>query len=182
MESLKTIQKVSKIGKVFSKVIFILCLVSLIVFVIGGLCVYLLPSNIEITKDSLPFLEESNINVSKNSVYDALIVASIGVITALIVAKKAEEYFEFELQEGTPFTEEGAKKIKKLGLTVIFAPIIASIVSLIIHIIIKALLGDVGEIEINYDVSITMGLVFLFLSAVFRYGAALKENNKTEEK
>lgn len=182
MESLKTIQKVSKFGKVFCKIIFILCLVSLIIFLIAGLCVYLLPNDIELNKNSLSFLEANNLNFSKNSAYDTLAIASIGVITAMFVLKKAEDYFTFELQEGTPFTEESAKKIKELGIIVILAPIVATVVSLIVHAIIQTIFGDVGEIEFNYDVSVTMGFVFLFLSAVFKYGASLKENNKEEEK
>lgn len=180
MKSLETIQKISKFGKIVSKIIFTLCFVALIIFFVAGLCVVTLPANIEITKDNLPFLETNNIKFSKNGVYDTLIVASIGVIAEMYIAKKAEKYFEFELQEGTPFTEESANKIRKLGIIIIVAPIIASLISFIIHIVIAKLFGDVGEIELNYDISLTMGLFFLFLSAVFRYGAHLK-NNENEK-
>ncbi len=176
MKSLETIQKVSKFGKIFSKIVYVLCLVAVIILVISAVGVVLFGDQIVNTQDIvLPFVEKTDINISKAFICDALMVAIVGLLSEMYIAKKANEYFKFELELGTPFTNESADKMKKLGLTVIIVPIIATIISVIAHIVISKLLGNSGDIDINYDISLTMGLVFLFLSAVFRYGASLNK-------
>ena len=183
MKSLETIQKVAKFGKILSKIVFIFCFIGLIFTLIGAISVSMLDINSIINDESFTFIEAREKSISKGAIYDDLIIGSIALICEMYIAKKALNYFKFELEEGTPFTEESANKIKKLGITVIIAPIIATIISAIGHVIITKLMGNVGDVDINYDISLAMGLVFLFLSAVFRYGASLekKETKKTSK-
>ena len=142
---------------------------------IGAVCVSTIDLSSIINKDAISFVDIPDLNMSKGAIYDALMVGAIGLLCEMYIAKKAVDYFTFELEEGTPFTEEGANKIKKLGINIIVAPIIATVISTICHVIISKLMDNVGDIDINYEISLTMGLVFLFLSAVFRYGASLEK-------
>lgn len=183
MKSLETIQKVANFGKILSKIVFIFCFVGLIFTLIGAISVSMLDINSIINDGSFSFIKSNEEYISKGIIYDDLIISSIALICEMYIAKKALNYFEFELEEGTPFTEESANRIKKLGITVIIAPIIATIISAIAHVIITKLMGNAGDVDINYSISLAMGLFFLFLSAVFRYGASLekKETKKAEE-
>ena len=186
MKSLETIQKVSKFAKILSKIVFVFCTIGLILIIIGAIGVSMIDLNALIDSKILSIVDLPDYNFSKAAVYDALMIGAIGLICEMFVAKKSINYFKFELEEGTPFTEESADKIKKLGITVIVAPIIATIISIIGHVLIEKLIGNVGEIDVNYEISLTMGLIYLFLSAVFRYGASLskketKKSKKTEK-
>lgn len=185
MKSLETIQKVSKFAKILSKIVFVFCTIGLIFIIIGAIGVSRLDVNSLINKDELSFVELPDFNLSRAAVYDALMIGAIGLLCEMYISKKSIDYFKFELEEGTPFTEESANRIKKLGINVIVAPIIATFISVIGHVLISKLTGDVGEVNIHYEISLTMGLVFLFLSAVFRYGSSLEKktpkNSKNEE-
>ena len=187
MDSLNTIQKVAKFGKIVSKIVYVLCFVSFIILLITSLGIWELPNTISISGKDIPFIEgldDTNVTLSKATIFDQLINSAILLIGELYLAYKALKYFEFELEEGTPFTFKSAEKMKNLGILVITVPIIASLVALIAHIIIQSMLNNVTEFNSNLDISLTMGLFFLFLSAVFRYGAtlALKGKDDKEEK
>ena len=64
MESLKTIQKISKLGKIVSKIIYIFCIVGLILCIIGGLGLTFIPDNLEIANLKIHGLIESNFDFS----------------------------------------------------------------------------------------------------------------------
>ena len=183
MDSLQTIQKVAKFGKIFSKIVYVLCLISFIILLITSIGIWQLPNTITISGKNIPFIENldnKNIELSKATIFDQLINSCILLIGELYLAYKALKYFEFELEEGTPFTFKGAEKMKNLGILVITVPIIAALIALIAHIIIKTMLNNVTEFDTNFNISLTMGLFFLFLSAVFRYGASLALRGKEE--
>lgn len=181
MESLKTIQKLSKLGKILSKIVYVFCLVGLILCIIGGLGLIFISESFELANIKIHGLIESNINFSKEIIYAALIIGIIELACEMYISKQAQKYFEYELEEGTPFTEEGANKIKRLGLIVIFIPLVASFVSALGFEIAKQTMNFTGKLDINFDISLTLGITFLILSAIFRYGSSLIKN-KTENK
>ena len=196
MKSLETIQKVAKFGRTISKIIYTISLVCLIVLIIVGFAFYSIPKNIKLSSKQIAAItgidtseeiandDGKEISFSKEKVagrlYCQLAITCIVLISEMFIFKKAQHYFEFELKEGTPFTDNGAKKIKELGILVIAVPIVASVISSIIYLILRATLHDVGEFDIDFKISLSFGLFLLFLSAVFRYGASLK--NKEEQK
>ena len=187
MKSLETIQKVAKFCKIFSKIAYVFCIISIIFLIIAGITALSMPNTITFnSKQLLIFDESENLDVefSRSTFFDQCVVAAIIVIGELYLAKKAIKYFEFELEEGTPFTNKSANEIKNLGILTIAVPIIVSLVALIAHIIIKAVMENVADFEANIDISLSLGLFLLFLSAVFRYGASLTEakSENTEEK
>ena len=183
MKSLETIQKVAKFCKIFSKIVYVFCIISLIFLIIGSVGVICMPDSVTInSKQFILFdeLKDTDIQFNKSTAFDELVVGIILILGELYLARKAIKYFEFELEERTPFTKKSADEIKNLGILSIAVPIIVSLVGLIAHIIIKAVMDNVTDFDINLNVSLSVGLFLLFLSAVFRYGASLTEA-KTED-
>ena len=178
MESLKTIQKLSKLGKILSKIVYVFCLVGLILCIVGGLGLIFIPETFEIANIKIHGLIDSNFNFSKEIIYAALIIGIIELACEMYISKQSQKYFEYELEEGTPFTEEGANKIKRLGLIVIFIPLVASFISALGFEIAKQAMNFTGKLDINFDISLTLGIAFLILSAIFKYGSSLKIENK----
>ena len=76
------------------------------------------------------------------------------------------KFFKHSLKHGVPFTHEGAKEIKILGLETIFLPIAAWIVSCIAYSGIKSPM-EILEISI-YE--IVLGFAFIIVSYVMEYG------------
>ncbi len=54
MKTLNTIQKLSKIGKVISKIVFIACLIGIIGCVVGFVGLMMAPGNIELGNVTIP--------------------------------------------------------------------------------------------------------------------------------
>lgn len=86
----------------------------------------------------------------------------------------AYRYFRQEQAEGTPFTQSGAERIKRLGIRTIVLPLVAAILSAVFYELFG--LSHTGLADWNNLASITMGIVLILASLIFRYGAELEEN------
>lgn len=164
MESLKTIQKLSKLGKVFSKIIFICCIIGAVGCVVGMVC--------------LPFADTQGLN----RLYPLMSGALIVCVGQAVNAKFAEKYFVNELVAETPFTISGAKELLRLGIITISVPLGALILAQIVSGVIAEFVqcGDVFKLE-GGD-SVAMGVMFIVMSLLCKYGAELKDNAvKTDE-
>lgn len=106
----------------------------------------------------------------------AVFVALIIIYAAgAVVAGFALRYFNNELVEGTPFTVYGADDMKKLGIITLAVPLASKLVAGII----LALFTDSGVLDIRFfDGFMMLGLVFLAMSVIFRYGAELVEEKE----
>lgn len=81
------------------------------------------------------------------------------------VAVFATRYFRRELARGNPFTLSGAEKIKRLGIITVVAGIVQGI-------ILRFMLSDfIGGF-------IVLGIMFIAMSVIFRYGAELREEKE----
>ncbi len=76
------------------------------------------------------------------------------------------KFFLHSLKHGVPFTHEGAKEIKILGLETIFLPILAWIVSCIAHAGIKSPV-EILEISV-YEM--VLGFALILVSYIMEYG------------
>lgn len=82
----------------------------------------------------------------------------------------AGRYFKTEQAEGTPFTENGANLIRRLGIRCIWMPIVSiSIASVIMVCFGAERSGDVSNLP-----SVVTGIVLILASLIFRYGAELE--------
>lgn len=177
-KTLKTIQKISSISKTLSKVLFILttvasilCLAAYICFVagvdkiadLGNIQIYGLLGNTE--------------NLVKGEIMAKLAAGFIITTAEAVLCRFSQKYFENELVVGTPFTFEGAKEIRRLGILSIAVPIGSYIVADIIAAVICNLTGvEKVVLDVDNGGAVTIGIMFIIMSLIFKYGAELKEN------
>ena len=167
-KNLQIVQKISKVLGILSKIAFIIsivglvcCIVGLVLSIVGGLSPEL----------AARVAKEDNITMKQVSGYclSGLLIC----IVSVIVAKLHKDYFEMEQKAGTPFTQDGAKGIRTLGIINIVAPFICFISAAIVNSIFKC------NMELDAGGSMITGIVMILLSYIFAYGAELEEKVKS---
>ena len=86
----------------------------------------------------------------------------------------AFRYCKQEQMDCTPFSQGGAEQIKRLGIRTIVLPLVAAILVATVCEIFglpQNAGGDWGNLS-----GVSMGIVLILASLVFRYGAELAEN------
>ncbi len=173
-KSLKTIQTLSRLGKILSKIVFIFSIIGAVGCVIGAVAFAFGGTEIlqagEVTINGIISNDE---NLKADVLYSSLAVTFIMCFGEIIIAKVAENYFKNELKDGTPFTERGADEMRRLGIVTICVSLGTAILSGIVLGVIKAYFPEAGELPVEGFVSVGAGLAFLALSVVFRYGSTL---------
>lgn len=163
-KNLKVVQTTSRVLEIICKVLVILCLVGAIASTVGVVLLslsYLFPKLVD-------RIEGDNGRKVFQLIGDCL-VGLIVSIQGIIVSKAHKDYFAMEQKDGTPFTAEGAKAFRTLGIMNIVAPIIASIVAAIIGAIFKC--WD----DFRFDFGLGLGIAMILLSFVFAYGAEIEQ-------
>lgn len=175
-KTLNSIQKLSKVGRVLSKIVFILSLIISFCFIVG---IVLL-----MTSDSMGIIYGDStatdifLDILKGTEDTLIAYFACSMVIFLgeaVLAKFAEDYFKHELEAGTPFTFAGANEMKRLGLLCILIPIGAIIISAIVYAILKCVLGDVGDFDVNNEISVALGIMFMVTSLICRHGAEISE-------
>lgn len=176
MKSLKTIQTLSKIGKVLSKINYIFCLIGAIGCAVGLVSLPFADSEIlKIGGVSIHALVEDNAGIDLTVLYPAMTGAMILCIGQAVLAKFAENYFAHELTAGTPFTVDGAKEMLRLGILTICIPLGCLIVAEIVSGILAGFLNCDDLLKLEGGDSVAMGVMFIVMSLLCRYGAELRE-------
>lgn len=179
METLKTIQTLSKIGKVFSKIVCICCIVGFCGCAVGIIAMLIGGEAIKLGGVTLHSIFESEANVSVGTVWAAIAVGIIFSIGEFFVSRKAYRYFDNELKTGTPFSEGGAKEMLNLGISVIWIPIVTAVLAQVAQEVIAQFMETSERIQIECFDSVALGVMFIFMSLLCKYGAE-KENDRTE--
>ena len=180
MKALNTIQKLSKIGKVLSTIIFVCCIVGAVLSAVGILCLALIPDGFKIGEVTIRGLIESNAKLSIETCYTSAALAFVFCIGEAILSKMASRYFKNEIEAGTPFTEKGAGELKRLGICTIVIPIATAVISVIIYEIMKAVFKDVADLKFADYASIGIGVMVIVMSLLCRYGAYIKKEKEPE--
>ena len=169
--NLKVVQTTCRVLEIICKVLMILCLVGAIASMVGVVFLslsYIFPKLVDKIEDG-----------SGRTVFQIIGECLIGVfvsIAGVIVSKAHKDYFAMEQKDGTPFTFEGAKAFRTLGIMNLVAPVIASIVAAIIGAIFQC--WD----DVRFDFSLGLGLSMILLSFVFAYGAEKEQGVEEPEK
>ncbi len=202
-KTLKKIQVLAKVGRILSMIVFIASIVGAVgsalgmfslaiigekAFVVGGVTVH--------------GMIESGSGANVATVYASLIVAIICCLGEIYVAKLAQKYFEYEIEVKTPFTLDGAKKLKKLGIVVIIVSIVCIVLSAIAVAIVEIVCEmSVVDASVNANLAdgsqVALGIMFIVMSLMLRYvaekygddvpagvageGAVLEAEDKSEE-
>lgn len=181
-KTLGTIQSLMKLGKAISILVIIFSVIGMIGALIAGVVFYIegdLIIETAIGELELGELgEDIEVMLTKESLIYMMVVAFVACLTEIIIASESKKYFKFEIKEGTPFTFEGAKKLKKVGILAIVLPIVMGIVLFAVEVVISALNPEVNLGDTAFTVSIGTGIMMLIFSLIFKHGAELNEVQK----
>lgn len=169
--TLNTIQKLAKVGRILSKIVFIFAIIGAVGCLVGIVCLAAgLGSSVKIGGLTIRGLIEREGNVTVGTMYAAMASGLILTVCEAILARFAELYFQHELAAGTPFTLPGANEMKRLGILAICLPLGGAIAAGIVHGVIAALMKGVEDFSYRDAGSISLGIMFLVTSLILRYG------------
>lgn len=174
MKSLQTIQKTFRVFQILTKIVFILSIVGASLCAAGALCVVAWYTGGQVFG---LFGEPVTIFASGDGMNQMLAVMLsdlILLVTDAILLAFAGRYLKTEQADGTPFTENGANLIRRLGIRCIWMPIVA----IVIVSVITVCLGVERGGDISNLPSVVTGIVLILASLIFRYGAELQEQNR----
>ncbi len=159
-KTLSNILTVFKVLRVIAKVVFILCIVG------GAGCLLGLAA--------LPLASGMPGGVTEVS-YFACIAGACVCAGEAVFAYLAEKYCQGVMNEGTPFSLDGAKECFRLGIASIIITVAVEVATGVTAGIVM-LLSEAPTLDMDVDVtiSLTTGLALLFLSMIFKYGAELQ--------
>ena len=180
MKSLDAIQKLSKIGKILSKIAFIFsvigfcgCIAGLLSLSIGN------GSLIKIGGVTLHGLISAEYGYNIKSISAALSGWMIVCAGEAVLAKFAEIYFKNELKAETPFTLAGAKELLRLGILTLAVPTGCAVAGSIVEGIVVGFMQveKAAAMDVCFDnaAGIALGIMFILGSLLCRYGAELRE-------
>lgn len=175
-KSLHTIQTIAKMGKIFSQIIFICCLIGAIGCCVGA--VTLLGVNgLVIGGTNITALIVSESDIAMETMVFSCISGFIACTAECVVSKFANLYFKHELEAGTPFTLEGSREILRLGILTIAIPMGALLLEGIAYGVFQVLYPMAEQMNMEDISSIGLGVMFLVASVIFKYGSELREKD-----
>lgn len=180
MKTLKNIQTLSKIGKILSKIIYICCIVGFAGCVVGIIAMMIGGQAVKIGGMTLHSILQTEANVAEGTIWSAIVVGLIFTVGEFFLARMSYQYFENELKAGTPFSKEGAKEMFRLGISAIWIPLATLILAQISQEIFANLM-EAEKLELGGFESVSLGVMFIIMSLICKYGAELseeKEENK----
>lgn len=174
MKQLETIQKTFHVFGILAKIAFVFSIVGAVICAVGALC-----ATAWYTGGQVFSLFGEPVTVfatgkGMNEMLAVLLSDLVMLVTEAILLSYACKYLKTEQAEGTPFTENGANVLQKLGIRCIVLPIVAVTISCVIVVCLGA--EDTGDIS-NLP-SVATGIVLILTAMIFRYGAALEEKCK----
>lgn len=182
MKTLDIIQTLCKIGKIISKIVYICCIVGIVGCAVGFVAVIIGGEIIKLGGMTLNSILQNEVQIGQGDVWAAIEIGLFLCLGEFFVARMSYRYFDNELKAGTPFTLDGAKELLHLGISVIWIPILSSVLAQIGQEIIAQFAEDVQKINFDGNNSVILGVMFIFISLLCKYGAQLQEAPETEEK
>lgn len=178
MKTLNVIQTLFKIAKVFSKVIYICCIVGFVGCVVGIIAMLVGAQTIKVGGVTLHSILETQAGIGEGTIWSAIVVGMVLCIGEFFVCRKAYSYFDNELKAGTPFTFDGAKELLRLGISVIWIPLVSVIVAEIGQNIIAECIQNTQKLNLDGFNSVALGVMFIVTSLLCKHGAEIQ--NKKE--
>ena len=186
MKTLKTLQTLSKIGKVLSKIVFICSIVGFAFCIVGIISLALGGKTISFNGVTIEGMIQSSGEITIGTMYASMAIAMVYCAAEAVVSKFAELYFKNELKAGTPFTVEGSKEMRRLGIINIIVAVSAGIISGIVYICIKNNFVGTGELSLDSGISLGMSLALIVVSLILQSaaegGAEVKSGDNGEDK
>lgn len=177
MKTLKIIQTLAKIGKVLSKIVYICCIVGAVGCLAGIVSLAVGQETLKLGGVTLHTLLKDEAGIELGTIWASIIVGLFLCVGEITVAKLAENYFSHELKAGTPFTTEGAKELLRLGIYTAAVSVLSVILAKIAQNIICLLAENVEPLSIGSGENVGLGITFIVIALLCRYGAELKESS-----
>lgn len=177
-KSLKTIQGFSKAGKILSKIVFIFSIVMFCTLAVGLIGLMFGSDVFKLGGESIASYIEDEAQLSLEAIYSSAITGMIISACEIFIAKTAENYFKFEINEKTPFTFEGAKKMRTLGIVTVCVTLASQPICGIADSITAKVMGSAESFESDATANIIIGVTFIIVSFLCSYGAEIL-NEKT---
>ena len=174
MNTIITIQTLAKIGKVFSKIIFIFCIVGFCGCIVGIVGLALGADSFKLGGVTFRSIIENDAGLSP------MAVGLLFCAAEAVLCKFAEAYFKHELADGNPFTLRGAKELLRLGILTIAIPLGTVIVCSIGVAIADNMVPGINKLSIGEFSSVGLGVMMIVLSLFCRYGAELGKGKTGE--
>lgn len=183
MKSLHTIQTLSRLGKVLSKIAFILSVIGFCGCIAGIISLSVgVGGLIKLGGVALHGIIANDYGNSIQSVGAALSGWLIVCAGEAVLAKFAELYFKNELSAGTPFTLAGAKELMRLGILTLAIPTGCAVAGSIAEGIVAGFMdverAAAMDLRFDNEASIVLGVMFLLMALLCRYGAELKAEER----
>ncbi len=186
MKTLETVQKLAKVGKILSKIAFIISIIGAVgtAVGIGGLTV---SGGDGLKIGDMPVMDaiENEAGVGVPAMLASMGCGLVFWIAQIFVSKFAANYFSNELADGTPFTTRGADELKRLGIICIAVSLGTAAVCAIGLAIASVVVPSVEAVADDMEgfSSVGIGIAFLVCSVLCRLGAEANGNQseKTEE-
>lgn len=174
MKTLTTVQKTLHVFQILSRIAFIFSIVGAVFCAVGALCSLAWFSGGQVF--SL-FGEPITYFTGREDASQvmAVLLSDLVFLTAdAILLFFTNGYFKLEQAEGTPFTENGANLLKKLGIRCIYLPIVAEVIAAVILVCLGVERGG----DISNLPTVGTGIALIVVSLIFRYGAELEAGSR----
>ena len=181
MNTLKTIQTLAKIGKVFSKIIFVCCIVGFCGCIVGIVSLALGAETFKLGGVTIHSMIENEAGLNLPTLYASMAVGLLFCAAEAVLCKFAEAYFKHELANGDPFTLRGAKELLRLGILTIVIPLGTVIVCSIGVSIADNMVPGIDKLSIGEFSSMGLGVMMIVLSLFCRYGAEVCRGKSSSE-
>ena len=173
MKSLDTIQKTFRVFQILTKVAMILSFVFAGLAALGMLCALVWYGGGTVVGADREMLFSLTKTGALPEMIARLLIDVILTLTDGTLLALGYRYLKREQADGTPFTHRGANEILRLGIQTIVLPIVAMIVTAVLCAAFGLPLdaaGDWGNLS-----SLSLGIILILASLIFRYGAELEE-------
>ena len=181
MNTLKTIQTLAKIGKIFSKIIFVCCIVGFCGCIVGIVSLAIGAETFKLGGVTIHSMIENDSGMNMPTLYASMVIGLIFCAAEAVLCKFSEIYFKNELADGNPFTLRGAKELLRLGILTIAIPLGTVIVSSIGVSIADNMVPGINKLSIGEFSSVGLGVMMTVLSLFCRYGAEVGGGKSSSE-
>ncbi len=181
-KNLSAIQTISKVCNVLCKILFVFSIVVTVLSAIGIVSLAVGENSVlKIGGVNIRGFVEQDAEISKNEMYAEMIKGVAMGLCYAVLSRVACNYFSNGLKAGTPFTNEGAKEMLRLGILTACLPVAVSIAYAIVCSVLEKTIGEINAPDgFGFD-SITAGIFLIVMSVIFRYGTELASKSSAGE-
>lgn len=183
MKSLKRIQSLHKLGRVLSKLAFVFAVIGVCGCIAGLLSLrFGNGSLLKFGGVTVHGLITQGTGYNVKSIAAALSGWLIVCAGEAVLASFAAAYFRNELEAGTPFTQDGARELLRLGILTMAIPLGCAVAGKITQGIVGSFLHVTKDAAIDLALgnggSMMLGIAFLVTALLCRCGADLREGRE----